>query len=153
MPSRKLPFLGSVLLIAAALVGSGCTPEPSAAAREPELAAWRALGSWSGRGSAQTESFLFESGSLRVRWQINAAGSTTTGTFRLSLHSAVSGRELAVVVDHHGAGHGESYVIEDPRSAYMRVESQNVDWFFSVEEGVTGTVVKSVTAAASSLRP
>jgi hypothetical protein len=27
-----------------------------------------------------------------------------------------------------------------PRSAYMFVESENVDWSFTVEEGVTGTV-------------
>jgi hypothetical protein len=88
----------------------------------------------------QTESFPFESGALRVRWRTQNEAPAATGTFRLVLRSAISGRELAVAADHRGTGQGESYVPETPRSAYMFVESENIDWSFTVEEGVTGTV-------------
>lgn len=129
-----------VVLAAAALVGGSCTPPPSSQAGEREVVAWRTLGSWSGRGGTQTESFAFESGALRVRWQTQNEAPTAVGTFRLVLKSAISGRELAIAADHRGAGRGESYIPETPRSAYMFVESENVDWSFTVEEGVTGMV-------------
>lgn len=126
-------------MLAAALVGGSCTQQPPSGAREREVVAWRTLGSWSGRGSRQTESFAFESGTLRVRWQTQNETSPAAGTFRLVLQSAISGRELAVAADHRGAGRGESYIPETPRSAYMAVESENIDWSFTVEEGVSGT--------------
>jgi hypothetical protein len=128
------------LLAAIALTGGSCTQQPPSRAREREVVAWRALGSWSGRGSRQTESFAFESGTLRVRWRTQNEAPAAAGTFRLILHSAVSGRELAVAADHRGAGDGESSIRETPRTAYMLVESEHIDWSFTVEEGVSGTV-------------
>jgi hypothetical protein len=104
---------------------------------------WRSLGSWSGRGSTQTESFLVQGSVVRVRWETKNEGSANTGTFRLSMHSAISGRSLAVVADHHGAGKGEAYVPEEPRPTYMLVESDDLEWSFTVEEGETGTVPAS----------
>ena len=131
------------LLAAVALVGGACASQPPSEAREREVIAWRTLGSWSGRGSRQTESFTFESGTLRVRWQTQNETAPGAGTFRLVLRSAISGRQLAVAADQRGTGHGESYIPEKPHSAYVLVESGNVDWSFTVEEGVSGTV-KSV---------
>jgi len=141
----------SLLAIAAALLAAGCAPSPSSApasaAPEIETVGWRTLGSWSGRGSVQTESFLYEGSVLRVRWETKNAASTGTGTFRLTFLSAVSGRQLAVAADHRGAGEGESYIPEEPRPAYFLVESEDLDWSFSVEEGEAGTVRRSSSVA------
>ena len=105
---------------------------------EPDVA-WHPLGSWSGRGNTQTESFLFETGSLRVRWETRNEPSGRTGRFRLILESAVSGRQLAVAADQRGIGKGESYIAEISHQAYVVIESSDVDWSFSIDEGTIGT--------------
>jgi len=48
-----------LLLVAAALAAAGCrlTPKPQAMS-----IGWRPLGTWSGRGSEQTDSFNIETG-------------------------------------------------------------------------------------------
>ena len=130
----------TIALVAAIALSASCAPEPPSRAGERQVVAWRTLGSWSGRGSRQTETFSFDSGSLRVRWQTQNETSRAAGTFRLVFKSAISGRELAVAADHRGAGRGESYIPETPRSAYMLVESENIGWSFTVEEGMSGTV-------------
>jgi len=114
------------------------------AAQEQTAVAWQPLGSWSGRGSLQTESVLVEGSVVRVRWQTRNDASAGAGTFRLALLSAVSGRELGVAADHRGAGEGESYIPEEPHHAYFFVESEGVDWSFSAEEGVAGTIREPV---------
>jgi hypothetical protein len=140
--------LVSLLVISAALVASGCaapSSTPASAAREETSVGWRTLGSWSGRGSVQTESVLVEGSVVRVRWETRNETSTGNGTFRLTFLSAVSGRELAVAADQRGAGRGESYIPEEPRPAYFLVESKDLDWSFTVEEGVAGTVTTKRT--------
>ena len=62
-----------------------------------------------------------------------------TGTFRLILQSAISGRDLQEPVDEQGIGEGTVYVAEVPHVFYALVESANVDWSFTVEEAVFGT--------------
>lgn len=144
LPSRGLRLIQSVLLTSVALLAAACASPPSSApastARENATVGWRTLGSWSGRGSVQTESFIVEGSVVRVRWGTRNEAADGTGTFRLTFHSAVSGRELAVAADHRGAGGGESYIPEEPRPAYFLVESEGLDWSFSVEEGEAGTV-------------
>jgi len=103
---------------------------------------WQAVGSWSGNGNRQTESFTSDTGALRVRWETSAAGGPpTAGTFRLTAHSAISGRILEEVVDQQGAGGGTGYVSQDPHVFYMSVESTGLSWKFSVEEGIAGEIV------------
>jgi hypothetical protein len=98
---------------------------------------WRSLGSWSGRGSRQTESFTSDTGTLRIRWSTTAApGATSAGTFRLNAHSAISGRLLQPVVDENGPGSGTGYVQQDPHVFYMVVESAQLNWTFTVEEAI-----------------
>jgi hypothetical protein len=100
--------------------------------------AWRPLGTWSGHGSRQTESFTSDTGTLRVRWETTAA-SGEHGSFRLTAHSAISGRPLQQVVDVVDAGSsgsGTGYVQQDPHVFYVVVESSAVDWKFTVEEAV-----------------
>jgi hypothetical protein len=100
---------------------------------------WRPLGTWSGRGSTQTPSFTSDSGSLRVRWATRNEAPDGAGTFRLTAQSAISGRPVKVAVDARGSGQGMAYVNDDPHVFYMLVESANLDWSFSVDEGFTGT--------------
>jgi hypothetical protein len=126
-------------LAAAALAASACGPradaKPRAAAKQTVL--WRPLGSWSGRGSLQTESFTSESGALRVRWQTTpeqAQPPQPSGVFRLNAHSAISGRLLQPVVDQAGVGSGVGYVQQDPHVFYVVVESNRLNWTFTVEE-------------------
>ena len=106
------------------------------------VVAWRAVGSWSGHGNKQTESFTSESGALRVRWTTLAATRSpdVAGTFRVTAHSAISGRLLEQVVDHAGAGSGVGYVNQNPNVVYLMVESDHVEWTLSVEEAFAGTV-------------
>jgi hypothetical protein len=128
-------------LFLAALAATGCRARadqpPKAAER---TVAWHKLGSWSGRGNLQTESFTSETGTLRIRWetapQPGAAAAESTGAFRLTAHSAISGRPLQEVVDHAGVGSGIGYVQQDPHVFYVVVEAGRVNWKFTVEEAI-----------------
>ena len=126
---------------ASALTISACGPradaKPQPAVKQSVL--WRPLGSWSGRGSLQTESFTSETGALRVRWQTTpdkAEPAEPSGVFRLNAHSAISGRLLQPVVDQAGVGSGIGYVQQDPHVFYVVVESNQLNWTFTVEEAV-----------------
>lgn len=98
--------------------------------------AWRTLGSWSGRGNSQTGSFSVETGALRLRWETKNESAPGAGRFRVSLHSAISGRPLQTVVDQVGIGADTSYLEDDPRMSYLVIESENVDWTATLEEAM-----------------
>jgi hypothetical protein len=122
---------------------SACRGYDATPAKREQRIIWRSVGSWTGRGNRQTESFTSDSGALRVRW--DAKASTTNpgdGLFRLTAHSAISGRPLEQVVEVHGAGSGTGYVSQDPHVFYMLVESSGLDWQFSVEEGIAAEVIQ-----------
>ena len=133
---------GRILIAAlAALAAGGCHVH----ADQPPLAgrggvAWHRLGSWSGRGSLQTESFTSDTGALRVRWetapQPGGAALAATGAFRITAHSAISGRPLQEVVDYTGVGSGVGYVQQDPHVFYVVVDSSHVSWTFTVDEAI-----------------
>jgi hypothetical protein len=123
---------GAIVLVAAAVACGARADQPKAS--EPAVA-WRPLGSWSGHGNQQTESFTSDTGTLRVRWETTAE-SGDPGAFRLTAHSAISGRPLQQVVDHRGVGSGVGYVQQDPHVFYVVVESNHVNWKFTVEEAV-----------------
>lgn len=126
------------LPVAAALLASACgAPSPKRVPKE--IVIWENLGAWSGRGNAQTESFVGLTGALRVHWQTKNEAPKGTGTFRLILQSAVSGRALQETADEKGLGEGTAYFAEDPRTFYVSVESANLDWSFTVEEAFFGT--------------
>jgi hypothetical protein len=44
------------------------------------------------------------------------------------------------VADFQGVGQNTAYVNEDPRTFYALVESSNVDWRFTVDEGFPATM-------------
>jgi hypothetical protein len=128
----------SMLAVAGvALLGVSCRAE-APRPRTPTVV-WRPLGSWSSRGSMQTEPFISDTGSLRLRWETRNEAALGTGTFRVTLHSDVSGRPLAVAVDARGAGRDTTYVSEDPRSFFLAVESANLDWTLAADEAVAAT--------------
>src|SRR5436190_15134096 len=114
------------ILAAFALASASCTR--NAPTPRKETVVWRPLGSWSGRGPVQTDSFLSDTGSLRLRWDTRNETAPGAGVFRVTLHSEVSGRPLLVAVDSRGTGHDVAYVSEDPRPFFLDVESANVDW-------------------------
>lgn len=128
----------SVILLAA-LLATGCGRHADPAAKSPGAnVAWHKLGSWSGQGSVQTASFTSDTGTLRVRWETtprSGAPPGPPGSFRLTAHSAISGRPLQQVVDHAGPGSGTGYVQQDPHVFYMVVEASQLNWTFTVEEG------------------
>src|SRR5262249_54031937 len=138
----KTRVLAAALLVVAA---SGCSRrvEPAQGNDPKQVVVWHALGSWSGRGSRQTESVTSDSGAMRVRWRATAVKedkNPEAGHFRVSAHSAISGRFLEQAVEHDGPGSGIGFVNQDPRVFYFVIESERLDWTFSVEEAIAGTV-------------
>ena len=128
---------GVALLAAVALASVSCARDAPSARKETVV--WRPLGSWSGRGPMQTEAFLSDTGSLRLRWETRNETASGAGVFRVTVHSDVSGRSLLLAVDTRGAGHDVAYVSEDPRPFFLAVESANVDWTLAADEGVAAT--------------
>jgi hypothetical protein len=135
---------GMFAMIAVALLTAACRGQARPAAETPkQVIAWKAVGSWSGRGNKQTESFTSGSGALRIQWTTTATDQPPGGEFRVTAHSAISGRLLEQAVDHHGAGSGIAYVNQDPHVFYLMVESDRVDWTVAVDEAIAGTVTGS----------
>jgi hypothetical protein len=126
--------------VAAALLTAACGAPPPKPVQE-QVVAWKNLGEWSGRGNSQTESFIGLTGSLRMRWRTKNEAPAGSGTFRLILQSAISGRPLQETVDQKGPGEGTAYAAEDPRAFYVLVESANLDRSFTVEEAIFGSRV------------
>jgi hypothetical protein len=138
VPDWRTPRLLVLVLVCVALLNTSCGGD-APRARTPAVV-WRKLGSWSGRGSMQTEPFISDTGSLRLRWETRNEAAPGTGVFRVIVHSDVSGRALLLAVDARGVGRDTTYVSEDPRSFFLAVESTNLDWTVAAEEGVAATV-------------
>ena len=129
-----------VFAIAMASSLTGACGSPRADPPRKEVVLWKQLGSWSGRGNAQTESFVGLTGSLRFHWRTTQENPKGQGRFKLILQSAISGRALQEPVDEEGPGEGTAYAADDPRVFHVLVESANLDWSFTVEEAAFATV-------------
>ena len=121
-------------LISATLIAAGCRGPTDTPPREV-VAAIRSAGPWEGTGD-RTIGFVSDSGRFDVTWESRNESLAGAGTFRLTVHSAVSGRPLQVLVDQRGAGRGRASFSDDPRPYNFMVESANIEWSFSVEETV-----------------
>ena len=110
----------------------GCSPKPS----EPQqiVSVTRPVGSWKGRGTATVGDIPSETGRFKIFWETSNESPAGTGTFKLTMRSAVSGRPMQLVADHNGVGSGTASYDEGPRTYDFLVESANVDWSFRVEE-------------------
>ena len=94
----------------------------------------RVVGSWSGHGTMTVGDVPSETGQFRISWQTSNESPAGSGTFKLTLRSAISGRTIGVVADHRGVGAGTAQYDEGPRTYDFLVESAHVDWQFRVEE-------------------
>jgi hypothetical protein len=130
-------LLRMIPVLLTALVIGGCRTESKPSAEQ--VVAWRLIGTWSGRGNGQADTFIGDTGALRIRWKTTNELPLGTGLFRLTVHSSVSGRPLELAVNHRGIGDGTAYVNEDPREFFTVVESANLDWSYTVEEAFMGT--------------
>jgi hypothetical protein len=115
-----------------------CTQPPPKPVEQTVI--WDHAGSWSGRGNLETNSFPSSSGYLRFTWETSNETKPGEGRFKLTLGSSISGRPIQVVVDSQGASRDVSYVSEEPRTFYLKVESANEDWKVTVDEGFSATI-------------
>ncbi len=115
----------------------GCRGERKSAPRPVDI--WRAVGSWSGRGNSQTETFTGDTGGFRVRWETKNETRSGEGRLKVVFRSGDSGREIIDAVDARGVGQDTVEVAaERPRWYYLTIESSNVDWSITVEEQIRG---------------
>ena len=129
-------FAPAAALLVPVLFLSACDSAP--AKPKTPLVGWRHITDFSGRGSTQTESFNIESTQWRIKWETKGDTTPSTGTLLLMVNSAVSGRPIALGVEHNGNGKGIAYVTEDPRFYYLVITSENLDWSLSIDEAVLG---------------
>ena len=124
------------LALTAILIITACRQAPKPESKP--LIGWRPAGTWSGRGDSQTDSFNIESGQWRIKWAATNEQPAGSGTLLVTAHSAISGRPIAIAIDHKGPGSGIAYINEDPRLYHLVIESRNLDWSMKVEESEIG---------------
>jgi len=131
-----------VAVLALAVWVAACSPAPTKPA--DIVAVTREVGSWQGHGTASVGDIPSETGHFRIIWETSNESPAGTGTFKLTMRSAISGRTLQIVTDHKGVGTGTAQYEEGPRTYDFLVESTNLDWKFRVEE-TTGSYVPGTT--------
>jgi hypothetical protein len=131
-------------LVAAAAIGAAaCRSQPSAAPPPShEVAIWREVGAWSGRGNAQTESFMSDTGGFRVRWETTNETKPGGGVLKVVFRSGDSGRPIIEAVDVRGEGHDAQEVADNVRWYFLTIESANVDWSVHIDERLRGHTTK-----------
>ena len=129
-------FQGNWKLVVGLLLLGGCRSE--APRPQPHsVVVWKPLGSWSGRGDKQTETFTGDTGGFRVHWETTREAAAGGGRLRVVFRSGDSGREIIEAIDARGAGGGtEDVAAERPRWYYLTIESANVDWKVSIDERI-----------------
>jgi hypothetical protein len=134
-------FAASVIFVFPLFALAGCETRPARAeAATGVTTVWHQLGEWSGRGNRQSDSFDVTTGALQLRWETRGDATAGASRFRVTLHSAISGRPLQVIVDRAGPGSGTAYVEDEPRVSYLVIESDQLEWTAKLEEAVGSTV-------------
>jgi hypothetical protein len=123
-------------IVPALLLLTACRREEPPPPQAQRVAGWHRIATFSGRGSAQLETFPIEGWTWRVQWETRNESPPGTGTFKATAHSGDSGRLLAEIADVRGVDHDTSYVTELPHRYYLVVKSANVDWTMVVEEAM-----------------
>ena len=98
------------------------------------MAVTREVGAWQGRGTQTVGDIPSETGRFHIVWETSNESPAGSGTFKLTMRSAISGRPLQLVADHKGVGTGTADYDEGPRTYDFLVESANLDWKFRVDE-------------------
>jgi hypothetical protein len=127
-----------VLLIAAALLAAACRSSAPPPPPAQEVAIWKEVGFWSGRGNAQTESFTSDTGGFRVRWETSHETRPGAGSLKVVFRSGDSGRPIIEAVDARGVGADVAEVADNVRWYFLTIESANVDWTVRVDERLRG---------------
>ena len=118
------------------LLLSACRSERPIPASQA-VVVWKPIGSWSGRGDRQTETFTSDTGGFRVHWETAKEAPAGGGRLRVVFRSGDSGREIIEAIDARGTGGGtEEVAAERPRWYYATIESANVDWKVSIDERI-----------------
>ena len=132
--TRAASAVAAVALLAGGCRASEPPPPPQA------VIVWKPIGSWSGRGDKQTETFTSDSGGFRVHWAMKNEARAGAGRLRVVFRSGDSGREIIEAIDAHGAGSGlEEVAAERPRWYYLTIEAADADWTVSVDERLDAT--------------
>ena len=98
---------------------------------------WRQVGSWSGHGNTQTETFTSDTAGFRVRWSTTHETPPGAGMLKVIFRSGDSGREIIDAINVRGVGQGEEEVAaERPRWYYLTIDSAGVDWTVAVDERI-----------------
>ena len=124
----------TLLLVAACATLSACGGDAPPAPAPPVALEWREVGSWSGTGHRQTESFEVSQFAMRLRWRVVRETTPGQGHLTVTLHSAVSGRPLQTLVDATGIASGEALVADDLRPAHFVIEGEHVEWQMTLEQ-------------------
>jgi hypothetical protein len=127
-------MIGPRVILLLVTVVAGC--DRQAVPTQQSIATVRPLGTWEGSGN-RTIGITSDSGRLRVKWETRE-GASPGGSFRLTVHSAVSGRPIQVIADHQGAGGATVDFADDPRPYNLMIDSAGVQWLVSVDEIVAG---------------
>jgi hypothetical protein len=132
MPRVLNAFLAMVIVSV-----TGCssgTSSPPARTPKDDPRVWRQVGSWSGHGSQQLDTFPIERLTWRVRWETRNETAPGTGQILVTANSGDSGRIIFDVLDVKGVGKDIEYFTELPRRYYFVVASSNIDWTLVAEE-------------------
>jgi hypothetical protein len=122
-----------LLLLLLSIAASACRRDRIV---EKQTLIWKPVNTWSGSTSIQTESFPGQSGAFQIHWESRPDGSVPPGRLRITLHSAISGRPLSVVVEHEGPGRDTAFTTDDPRMFFLVVNAQGTAWTVKVDEGI-----------------
>lgn len=129
-------FARAAAVTAIVLAGAACRkPAPSEA---QDIVLWKEVGSWSGHGNVQTESFTSDTGGFRVRWETRNETKPGAGSLKIVFRSGDSGRPIIEAVDARGIDHDVVEVADNVRWYYLTIESANVDWTVHVDERLRG---------------
>ena len=126
------------VIAAVALLAGGAACRKPAASHATDVVVWKEVGSWSGRGNLQTESFTSDTGGFRVRWQTRNESKPGAGTLKVVFRSGDSGRPIIDAVDARGVDEDAVEVADNVRWYYLTIESANVDWTVHVDERLRG---------------
>jgi|KBSSwiS6_1023812.scaffolds.fasta_scaffold01057_1 hypothetical protein len=119
----------------AALLAASCEYTPPPAEKHIEIH-WKEVGTWSGHGNQQLETFPIEHFTWRVKWATKNESPPGTGRFHVTANSGDSGRILAEVAEATGIDSDVTYITELPHRYYFVVTSSGVDWTLTAEEAV-----------------